>query len=116
MINAGTQPMQNLSVLNHYSSDPKEKAKWARHFIDKGLKGMNFPRIPLQIKQHCIFMLFYYYYTIILQVLYALFKELKRFWNEHLENTVLVTQLPLPTVVLSRKCIMLRGIYLFQHK
>ena len=39
MINAGTQPMQNLSVLNHYSTDPKEKAKWARHFIDKGLKG-----------------------------------------------------------------------------
>ena len=39
MINAGTQPIQNLSVLNYYSSDPKEKGKWARHFIDKGLKG-----------------------------------------------------------------------------
>ena len=40
MINSGTQPIQNLSVMNYHSSDPKEKAAWSRHFIDKGLKGM----------------------------------------------------------------------------
>ena len=40
MINSGTQPIQNLSVMNYHSSDQKEKAAWSRHFIDKGLKGM----------------------------------------------------------------------------
>ena len=39
MINSGTQPIQNLSVMNHHSSDQKEKSAWSRHFIDKGLKG-----------------------------------------------------------------------------
>ena len=39
MINSGTQPVQNLSVLNYYSSEPKKKAEWAKHFIENGLRG-----------------------------------------------------------------------------
>ena len=39
MINSGTQPIQNLSVMNHHSTDQKEKSEWSRFFIDKGLKG-----------------------------------------------------------------------------
>jgi len=40
MINSGTQPIQNLSVMNHHSSDQKEKSAWSKHFIDKGLKAV----------------------------------------------------------------------------
>ena len=39
IIASGTQPVQNLKVLKHRSSDPKEKADWARHFISEGLKS-----------------------------------------------------------------------------
>ena len=41
MINAGTQPMQNLSVLHYYSNDSKKRAEWAKHFIENGLKGIS---------------------------------------------------------------------------
>merc|ERR1712142_998778 len=37
IINSGTQPIQNLCVLKHHSSDNDERAKWAHHFIAKGL-------------------------------------------------------------------------------
>lgn len=39
MIASGTQPLQNLHVLNYRSSDHGEKARWAQHFISRGLKG-----------------------------------------------------------------------------
>ena len=37
VINAGVQPLQNLSVLDHYSLDPEARKAWARHFIARGL-------------------------------------------------------------------------------
>ena len=47
MINSGTQPIQNLSVMNHHSSDQKEKSAWSKHFIDKGLKGEKNTKLSL---------------------------------------------------------------------
>jgi len=40
MINSGTQPIQNLSVMNYHSTDQKERSAWSKHFIDKGLKAV----------------------------------------------------------------------------
>jgi maleylpyruvate isomerase len=37
IINAGTQPMQNLHVLQRVSDDKEARATWARHFIGRGL-------------------------------------------------------------------------------
>eukprot|EP00093_Oithona_nana_P006365 06365.XXX_353453_352701_1 [CDS] Oithona nana genome sequencing. len=37
-INAGTQPLQNLSVINRYSSDPEQRKTWSQFWISKGLK------------------------------------------------------------------------------
>ncbi len=37
-INAGTQPIQNLSVLLMHSPDSSEQKKWAQHWIQAGLK------------------------------------------------------------------------------
>ena len=37
VINAGTQPLQNLSVLDHYSREPEARKGWARHFVARGL-------------------------------------------------------------------------------
>jgi maleylpyruvate isomerase len=37
IVNAGTQPIQNLAVLRRVSTDKETQAAWARHFIDKGL-------------------------------------------------------------------------------
>ena len=34
---AGTQPMQNLIVLKHFSSDESEQRKWAQYWIARGL-------------------------------------------------------------------------------
>lgn len=36
-INAGTQPLQNLNVNLHHSSDPAEQKRWAQFWIRKGL-------------------------------------------------------------------------------
>lgn len=36
-INAGIQPVQNLTVQEHYSDDPEERKKWAQYFIQRGL-------------------------------------------------------------------------------
>lgn len=36
MINAGTQPIQNLKVLKKISDDQNERQKWAVHWIEKG--------------------------------------------------------------------------------
>ncbi len=37
IINAGTQPVQNIPVLERHSSDPAEQKAWAREFIARGL-------------------------------------------------------------------------------
>lgn len=37
IINAGIQPLQNLNVLEHVSSDNAQRAAWARHFVSRGL-------------------------------------------------------------------------------
>ena len=38
IINAGTQPLQNLSVITLHSSDPEERKIWSQFWISKGLK------------------------------------------------------------------------------
>jgi maleylacetoacetate isomerase len=37
VINAGTQPLQNLSVLDRVGTDKAVRAAWLRHFIARGL-------------------------------------------------------------------------------
>jgi maleylacetoacetate isomerase len=37
IINAGTQPIQNLSVSVFHSSDPDEQKRWNQHWIKEGL-------------------------------------------------------------------------------
>lgn len=37
VINAGTQPLQNLSALLAHSEDPEARKRWAQHWIRKGL-------------------------------------------------------------------------------
>ncbi len=39
IINAGTQPIQNLSVTTHHSTDPNEQKKWNQHWIKNGLEA-----------------------------------------------------------------------------
>lgn len=38
-INAGTQPLQNLGVMNRHSTDADEKKEWSRHWISRGLQA-----------------------------------------------------------------------------
>jgi hypothetical protein len=40
LINAGIQPLQNLSALERHSSDPKERIAWAKHFNERGLGAL----------------------------------------------------------------------------
>uniref|UniRef100_A0A0N5BVX3 maleylacetoacetate isomerase n=1 Tax=Strongyloides papillosus TaxID=174720 RepID=A0A0N5BVX3_STREA len=35
-ISSSIQPIQNLGVINYYSSDPAKKKEWSNHFITKG--------------------------------------------------------------------------------
>jgi maleylpyruvate isomerase len=37
IMNAGTQPLQNLAVLKHISPDQEARVAWAKHFITRGL-------------------------------------------------------------------------------
>lgn len=37
VINSGTQPVQNLPVLDYYSEDPEKRKEWMRFFIHRGL-------------------------------------------------------------------------------
>ncbi len=39
-VNAGTQPLQNLVVNRHHSSDPDAQKAWARHWIGRGLAAL----------------------------------------------------------------------------
>merc|ERR1719228_3107720 len=40
LICSGIQPVQNLAVLQRYSSDPGERAEWARQAIVPGFKAL----------------------------------------------------------------------------
>ncbi len=37
IVNSGTQPLQNLHVIKHLSSEQPVREAWARHFIARGL-------------------------------------------------------------------------------
>lgn len=37
IINADTQPIQNLNVVDYHSTDAAEKKRWQQHFIRRGL-------------------------------------------------------------------------------
>ncbi len=39
-INAGTQPIQNLSVLKAVREKQEDRAEWARAWIEKGLRAV----------------------------------------------------------------------------
>lgn len=39
VINAGTQPLQNLRVLEKVGADKAVRTEWLRHFISRGLAG-----------------------------------------------------------------------------
>jgi maleylacetoacetate isomerase len=39
VINADTQPIQNLTVMDYYSDDPEKRKKWNQHFITRGLNA-----------------------------------------------------------------------------
>jgi maleylacetoacetate isomerase len=39
-VNSGTQPLQNLGVNRHVSSDPDKQKDWARHWIVRGLNAI----------------------------------------------------------------------------
>jgi maleylpyruvate isomerase len=40
MVNSGTQPLQNMSVLNHAEAKGLDRDEWARHFIARGLAAL----------------------------------------------------------------------------
>jgi maleylpyruvate isomerase len=40
MVNAGIQPLQNMSVLNHAQANGVDRDEWARHFIAHGLAAL----------------------------------------------------------------------------
>jgi len=40
IVNAGTQPLQNLTVLDHVEAQGLDREAWARHFIARGLAAL----------------------------------------------------------------------------
>jgi maleylacetoacetate isomerase len=40
IVNAGVQPLQNLTVLERHSGDQKERTAWAKHFNERGLDAL----------------------------------------------------------------------------
>ena len=40
LVNSGIQPLQNLVVLDHLSSDEGVRNSWVRHFIQRGLEAL----------------------------------------------------------------------------
>ena len=40
IVNAGTQPLQNLTVLGHVEAQGLDREAWARHFIARGLAAL----------------------------------------------------------------------------
>ena len=40
VIASGIQPIQNLAVMKHHSSDPAERQAWAHHWISAGFSAL----------------------------------------------------------------------------
>lgn len=40
LVNAGIQPLQNLSVLQHLEAHGGARSEWASHWIDRGLRAL----------------------------------------------------------------------------
>jgi maleylpyruvate isomerase len=40
MVNSGTQPLQNVSVLDHVQANGLDRNEWAKHFIARGLAAI----------------------------------------------------------------------------
>ena len=40
MIASGIQPIQNLAVMKHHSSDPAQRQAWAHHWISVGFSAL----------------------------------------------------------------------------
>lgn len=40
IIASDIQPIQNLKVMQYYSADPKDRERWAKHWISQGLKAV----------------------------------------------------------------------------
>ena len=40
VIASGIQPIQNLAVMKHHSSDPAERQAWAHHWISVGFSAL----------------------------------------------------------------------------
>ena len=40
MVNSGTQPLQNLTVLDHVQAGGMDRNEWARHFMARGLAAL----------------------------------------------------------------------------
>jgi maleylpyruvate isomerase len=40
IVNSGTQPLQNMSVLDHVQANGLDRNEWARHFIARGLAAL----------------------------------------------------------------------------
>jgi len=55
IINAGTQPLQNLATLLYVQSklNPEEKKKWGQHWIAKGLASME-KAVQSTVGKYCI--------------------------------------------------------------
>lgn len=47
IIGADTQPVQNLRVMQLHSPDQTERAHWARHWIEVGLKSFEAAALPV---------------------------------------------------------------------
>ena len=55
MINSGTQPLQNLAVLKHYSPEPSpDRAKWAHHWIRTGLLAVEKVLLSCRSGKYCV--------------------------------------------------------------
>ncbi len=39
IINAGTQPIQNVPVVEYYSNDIQKRKEWIQHFVGRGLEA-----------------------------------------------------------------------------
>ena len=108
MINSGTQPIQNLSVMNHHSSDQKEKSAWSKYFIDKGLKGEENTKLSLNSATAFLSLCIMIFKSKSCKYFFQ-FQLSKKFWSKHLVNTALAISFQWLIVVLFRRCTMRRG-------
>lgn len=53
IINAGTQPIQNLPVLDFFSDEDEKRREWAQYFIRRGLSAFQAVAAP-RAGRHCV--------------------------------------------------------------